>query len=283
MGGCSVGLSEHIQDVNESTFEQDVLMRSHEVPVVVDFWAPWCGPCRTLGPLLERLAIEGGGAFLLAKVNVDDNPSLAVRYGVQGIPAVKGFRNGEVSGEFAGLQPESAVRRFLEKLAPGKTQDQLQEAHVLLGTRHWAEAEQAYRGVLAEADDNPAAALGLVKCLIMRGRGHEALSTLADFPAGTEWAEAEKLRPLAQILADVEGNGERPEDDPLAAQLHQSARLLSKGNLEAAMDGLLDILRQDKHYRKGLPKSILLALFALLGDDDLLTRQYRDELASVLF
>jgi putative thioredoxin len=278
-----VGLSEHIQDVNESTFEQDVLLRSHEVPVVVDFWAPWCGPCRSLGPLLERLAIEGGGSFLLARVNVDDNPSLAVRYGVQGIPAVKGFRNGEVSGEFVGAQPEPVVRRFLEKLAPGQVQQQLQEAAVLLGTRHWPEAERAYRSALMDAEGSAPAALGLLKCLIMQGRGGEALDVLSEFPPGTEWAEAEKLRPLAQLLAQVEGNGERPQDDPLAAQLYQSARLLSKGNLEAAMDGMLDILRQDKNYRKGLPKSILLAIFALLGDNDSLTRLYREELASILF
>jgi len=251
--------------------------------VVVDFWAPWCGPCRSLGPLLERLAIEGGGSFVLAKVNVDDNPGLAVRYGVQGIPAVKGFRNGEISGEFVGAQPEGVVRRFLEKLAPGEVRQQLQEANVLLGTRHWAEAESAYRGVLAESEGNPAAALGLVKCLILLGRGKEALELLAAFPPGNEWAEAEKLRPLAQLLADVEGNGERPEDDPLSAQLYQSARLLSRGNLEAGMDGFLDILRQDKYFRKGLPKNVLLSLFALLGDDDPLTRQYRDELASILF
>jgi len=277
-----VGMSEHIQDVNESTFETDVLMRSHETPVVVDFWAPWCGPCRTLGPLLERLAIEGGGSFRLAKVNVDDNPGLAVRFGVQGIPAVKGFRNGEIAGEFVGAQPEPVVRRFVEKLAPSQAQHQLEEANVLLATRHWAEGEKAYRAVLEAAERNPSAALGLVKCLIMLGRGREALETLGSFPPGNEWAEAERLRPMAQLLADVEGNGERP-DDPLAAQLYQSARLIARGNLEAGMDGFLDILRQDKHFRKGLPKTALLSLFALLGDEDPLTRQYRDELASILF
>ena len=276
-------LSEHILDVSESTFEQEVVMRSHEAPVVVDFWAPWCGPCRTLGPMLERMTIEAGGAFWLAKVNVDENPNLAVRFGVQGIPAVKGFRGGEVAGEFVGAQPESVIRRFLEKLAPSQMHERLQEGQVLLGTRHWLDAEHAYREVLETEESNPAAALGLVKCLIMQGRGGEALERLQAFPAGTEWAEAERLRPVAQLLADVEGNGQRPEDDPLAAQLYQSARLLGKGNLEAGMDGLLEILRQDKSYRKGLPKEILLSLFALLGDDDPVTRQYRDELASILF
>ena len=111
-----MSVSEHILDVDEATFENEVILKSHEVPVVVDFWAHWCGPCKFLSPMLERLAIEAGGSFLLAKVNVDDNLNLANRYGIQGIPAVKAFRDGEVTAEFVGVQPEAMVRRFLVKL-----------------------------------------------------------------------------------------------------------------------------------------------------------------------
>jgi putative thioredoxin len=117
----------------------------------------------------------------------------------------------------------------------------------------------------------------------MLGKGAEALSILRQFPPSNEVVEAERLRPLAELLADVEADGPRPNGEALEASLYQAARLIARGNLPAAMDGLLDILRQDKRYRGGLPKNVLLALFVLLGDEDPLTRQYRDELASVLF
>lgn len=278
-----MNLSEYILDVSEATFESDVLMQSHQVPVVVDFWAPWCGPCKMLGPLLERLAIEGGGAILLAKVNVDENPGLSIRYGVQGIPAVKAFVNGEVKSQFVGAQPESIVRRFVSELAPSESEIALSEGKSLLATRHWSEAENAFREILLEDETNSSAALGLLKSLLMQGKGGEAYTVIGSFPAGTEWAAAEKLKPLASFMAEVEENGPRPEDDPQEAEFFQSARLIVKGNLPAAMDGLLDLLRFDKKYRDGEPKALLLAIFELLGDDDPMTREYRNELASILF
>jgi putative thioredoxin len=236
-----------------------------------------------LGPILERLAIEAGGEFELAKLNVDDNAGLAVRYGVQGIPAVKAFRNGEVVSEFVGAQPEARVRRFVDNLVPSQAEQDVAEAKSLLATRHYAEAEAAFRQVLDEEDGNPAAALGLVQSLLMQGKGEDASQILKDFPAGSEWAVAERLKPLASLLVEAHDSQADEHEDPLEAQLHQAANLVRRGNLPAAMDGLLGVLRSDKRYRQGLPKDALLALFALLGDGDPLTRQYRDELASVLF
>lgn len=278
-----MSLSEYIIDVDEANFDSIVLLRSHELPVVVDFWAPWCAPCQILGPLLERLAIEAGGSFLLAKINVDQNPNLAIRYGVQGIPAVRAFLNGEVKSQFVGAQPEALIRRFIQELAPSEADRAVEAASSLLATRHWAEAEAAFRKVFEKDETNAAAALGLVKCLLMQGRAEEADSILENFPAGSEWAAAQRLKTLAKCMAEVQQNGPHPEDDPLAAEFYQAARLIVRGNIAAAMDGLLDILRQDKQYRKGQPKEILLALFELLGNDDPMTRAYRDELASILF
>jgi putative thioredoxin len=137
--------------------------------------------------------------------------------------------------------------------------------------------------VFEEDEGNAAAALGLIKSLLQQGKGSEALNIVDQFPAGTEWAVAEQLRPLAKYMADVEGNGPYPEDDPMAAEFYQAARLIVRGNLPAAMDGLLDLLRQDKNYRGGEPKQILLAIFQLLGESDSLTGEYRKELASIIF
>jgi putative thioredoxin len=219
----------------------------------------------------------------LAKINVDENPNLSIRYGVQGVPAVMGFIAGETKGQFVGAQPETLVRRFIEALAPSEAEQAIEQANSLLATRHWAEAEEAFLEVFEEDGENAAAALGLIKSLLQQGRGGEALSIIDRFPAGTEWATAEGLRPLAMYMSEVEGNGPYPEDDPLAAEYYQAARLIVRGNVAAAMDGLLDLLRQDKNFRGGEPKEILLALFQLLGENDSLTRDYRNELASILF
>jgi putative thioredoxin len=276
-------LSEYILDVSEATFETQVVLKSFDVPVVVDFWAPWCGPCRVLSPILERIAIEAGGDFVLAKVNVDENPNLSIRYGVHGIPAVKAFRNGELAAQFHGAQPERTVRKFIEQLTPSEAEQAVEQAHSLLATRHYPEAEAAYREVFEQDETNSEAALGLVESLLIQGKGSEAFSILQNFPPGTAWVKAEGYLPLASLLNDVETAAPNLDLPPLDASLYQAGRLIGRGNLPAAMDGLLDVLRQEKTYRGGLPKQVLLALFSLLGDLDPLTRKYRDELASVLF
>lgn len=270
-----------ILDVSEATFEFEVVNHSMEAPVVVDFWAPWCGPCRVLGPTLERLAREANGAFRLARVNVDENPALAARYGIQGIPAVKAFKGGRVVAQFVGAQPEAMVRRFVRELAPREADRALSEATSLLVVRHWAEAEQAARRALEDDPESSAAALALVKALIAQGKGSPAVDLLDRFPAGNEVVMAERLRPLAALLKVAEEGGE--SENELGAEYLQAARLIARGNLAAALDGLLDVLRRDKRYRAGEAKMVFLAILELMGDEDPVTREYRDELASVLF
>ena len=275
--------SENIVEVSEATFEMEVVSRSWQVPVVVDFWAEWCGPCRMLSPILEKLAVEMQGAFRLAKVDVDENPQLAVRFGVRGIPAVKAFKDGQVVAEFAGAQPEARVREFLKKIAPTEADRALEEAASLLATRHWAEAEAAYRRAQASDPNNPVVALGLLKALLAQGKGEEALEIVENFPVGSEIVVAEKLRPLANLLVETESEEDESEANELDALYRRVGFLLRRGNFPAAMDGILESLRRDKRYRRDELRQVMLAIFELLGEDDPLTREYRNELAAVLF
>jgi putative thioredoxin len=271
-----------ILEVAEADFDQEVIRYSATTPVVVDFWAPWCAPCRILSPTLEKLAAEAAGTFRLAKVNIDENPGLAARFGVQSIPMLKIFRDGKIAGEMIRAQPESEVRKFLRGIAPGPADRALAEAQGLLTARRWEEAEQAARRAAALEPGNSAAALSLAKALIRQGKGSPALEVLDRFPAGSEMAAAERLRPLAALLAEVESSADSPSDVMEAGYL-QAARLLARGNYPAALDGLLELLRRDKHYRNDDARRVFLAALEILGEDDPLTWEYRDELASVLF
>jgi putative thioredoxin len=271
-----------ILEVAEADFDQEVIRYSSTTAVVVDFWAPWCVPCRTLSPVLEKLAAEAAGAFRLAKVNIDDNPGLAARFGVQSIPMLKSFRDGKIVGQMVGAQPEGEVRKFLRGIAPGPADQALAEARGLLTARRWDEAEKAARRALELEPGNSAAALCQVKAFLFQGMGSPALAALDRFPTGSESSAAERLRPLAGLLAEMESSNDQPVD-ALEAGYLQAARLLARGNYPAALDGLLELLRLDKHYRNDGARKVYLAVLDILGEDDPLTRQYRDELASVLF
>ncbi len=275
--------SKIIIDVNEADFEYEVLAYSQNVPVVVDFWAPWCKPCKTLSPMLERLANEARGAFRLARVNTDENPNLALRYGVRSLPTVKAFADGQVSSEFAGLQPEPRLREFLGKLTPPSPASlAIEKAAGLLDMQDWEGAEQVYRDILDQIPEQPAALLGMAKALLGQNRPTQALKLLRNFPASREYSDAEKLIPFAEALRALERNA-LPDDDALDATFSNSIRLAGRGNLPSSLDGMLEILRQNKNYRNGLARMVVLGVLELMDPDDPITRQYRIELAQILF
>ncbi len=274
--------SEYIIDVTEADFEYQVVAYSQQLPVVVDFWAEWCMPCKVLSPMLEKLAEEGAGAFRLAKIDVDANPNLAVRFNVRGIPAVKAFRDGQVVAEFTGLQSQEKLAEFIHSLAPSKADLLIEKAQTMLDLNQPANAEKEFRKALEESPSNPTALLGLIKSLLLQGRASAAEPLLRSFPASKEYRLTENLRPLAEAMIKL-SELSFPEDDPLGPAFKNTLRLAGRGNVEAAMDGLLDILRQDKHYRNDEARRVMVGLLDLLSAENPLTRQYRNELASVLF
>ena len=274
--------SDYIIHVDESDFQYEVLQYSARVPVLVDFWAEWCVPCRVLGPKLEALARQGEGSFRLAKVNVDENTRLAKRFKIRNIPAVKAFVDGNMVAEFSGVINDEGLQDFIRRLAPAPEDLEYAKGQNLLKLEEVEGAEDAFREFLSVHPNHPGALLGLVRALLFQGKGEEAEVLLRHFPASSEYSTAQLLRPVAKTYAEFQGRDVQ-SDNPLEAAFRNGIRLAKRGNLLAAMDGFLDILRKDRDFRKGQVKDVFVGFLALIGDEHTEVRQYRQDLSSVLF
>ncbi|RBY87295.1 co-chaperone YbbN [Blastococcus sp. TBT05-19] len=260
-----------VVDVTEATFQAEVLDRSFQVPVVLDLWAEWCGPCKQLSPVLEALAVEGGGSWVLAKVDVEANPALAQGLRVQGIPAVKAVWQGQLVAEFTGAIPEEQARQFVTELVQATTggavpggpapeeaaeDPRLDAAEAALERGDLAGAEAAYQAILAEEPDHPDAGIALRQVQLFR--------------------RAEEAGPDALDAADA-----APDD--VTAQTRAADFLLGTGNIEAAFDRLLDVVRRSAGEDRDQARQHLVELFGIVGDEDPRVGAARRALMTALF
>jgi putative thioredoxin len=275
-------------DVTTATFEREVLEASRTVPVVVDFWAPWCGPCRALTPILEKLEREYAGRFRLAKVNSDENPELASAFAVRSIPSVFGFRDGRPAAQFLGALPESQVRAFIDQLLPTPAELERARAAALREAGDAAGAMAALRKALELDAKDDLARLDLAALLIEGGALEEAERLLGEVRPDSDLdARAEALRAAASFSRP--GAGEPELKAKLAANPadHESRLALARRYAGArryreALEELLEILRRDKGWRDGEARKQFLNILNL-AEDAALAAEYRRKLASALY
>lgn len=278
-------------DVTDQTFAAEVLDRSYSVPVVVDFWAAWCGPCRMLGPILEKLVAEYQGKFILAKVDVDSNQGIAGQFHVQGIPAVKAFVNGEMFKEFTGALPEPQVREFLNTIIPSEADLLDRQGFDWEVNDQPAMAITHYRAALEKQADHTPAKIGLGRVLLSQGNIDEGIEILNSIPLGAPGRDtADALLATAEFQKYAAGHTEDElkaaiETDPndVASRYALAGLYATQQKYGESMDQFLEVIRRNRKYNDDGARKAMLALFATIGEDQQIVKSYRQKLANVLF
>jgi len=294
--------SPHIKDSGLATFAADVLEASREVPVIVDFWAPWCGPCKQLGPLLEKAVTEANGAVRLVKVNIDENPEIAQQLRVQSIPTVYAFKDGQPVDGFMGALPESQIKAFVSGLAaggqghggPAHAEEVLAMAAEAFAAGDIGTAAQAYGHVLQDDPGNPKAVAGLAACYLKSGDVERARTTLQLVRPDGAGDEAIRAVEAELKLRESAAQAPRGEVEVLKAKLAQNAgdhqarydlalALDASGDREGALNELLEIVRRDRKWNDEAARKQVVTLFEAMGPTDPKTLDGRRKLSAILF
>lgn len=285
-----------VKDSTEATFMQDVIEASREVPVIVDFWATWCGPCRTLGPALEAAVLAAKGKVRMVKVDVDQNQMIAQQLRIQSIPTVYAFWQGQPVDGFQGAIPASEIKKFIDKLSDlagdGGLAEALEAADQMLAEGAVTDAAETFAAILGEEPENPGAYAGLMRCHLALGQLDQADAMLAAVPAAIAKAkEIEAVRAQLELARQAANAGPEQElraaveADPAdrQARFDLALALHAAGKVEEAVDTLLDLFKLDREWNEGAAKAQLITIFEAMKPTDPVVLKGRRRLSSMIF